>query len=306
MTDFDRLLAQTSRTFGISIPLLDEPHRHHLTLAYLLFRVADTLEDAEQIPRKERLAALKSLRDTLFDGRVAQRVGVTETWCTWPVHHAGYAELLDEFPALMATIDQLDQPTRMAILHHAGRTIEGMLRFVDSSDEDGSLRLETLSDLREYCYVVAGIVGELITELLVTPRNDPQAEQLWEQAAAFGEGLQLVNILRDARDDAQHGRIYLPARVAIEEVFELARADLRIGQDYVDALRRRQFGHGIVPFAEFPLRLAEKTLERVEDEGTGAKLGRSEVAELLLNIDGRLQSAEELPSSLRAHLPSEG
>ncbi len=41
--DLDTLLAETSRTFALAIPLLPEPTRHEVGVAYLLFRVADTL-----------------------------------------------------------------------------------------------------------------------------------------------------------------------------------------------------------------------------------------------------------------------
>jgi farnesyl-diphosphate farnesyltransferase len=305
MTDFDRLLVQTSRTFGISIPLLDEPHRRHLTLAYLLFRVADTLEDAEGIPRGQRLAALSVLRAAVSD-RTQDRRRACDAWTSWPLSHAGYEELLAQFPELMAAIDGLDEPTRTAIVHHALRTIDGMSRFVDLCDGNGVLHLESLDDLRQYCYVVAGIVGELITDLLVTPGDNRLTRQLWKQAATFGEGLQLVNILRDAADDAQQGRIFLPEKVPVDAVFELARADLKVAEQYVELLRQLNPGGGIVPFAEFPLRLAERTLDRVQLQGAGAKLARSEVAELLLDVDNRLHSRAELPSSLRTHLPTDG
>ena len=56
--ELDRLLAETSRTFALSIPLLEEPTRHQVTLAYLLFRIADTFEDAETWPRDRRVRAL--------------------------------------------------------------------------------------------------------------------------------------------------------------------------------------------------------------------------------------------------------
>lgn len=306
MTDFDRLLVQTSRTFGISIPLLDEPHRRHLTLAYLLFRVADTLEDAEGIPRNERLAALSALRAAVSGHEPDRRVAC-DAWTSWPLSHAGYEELLAQFPALMAAIDSLDGATRAAIVHHAQRTIDGMSRFVDRCDGNGVLHLESLDDLRQYCYVVAGIVGELITDLLVVQRGSgPPQPELWKQAATFGEGLQLVNILRDAADDAQQGRIFLPKKVPVDAVFELAREDLKVAEEYVAFLRQLNLGCGIVPFAEFPLRLAEKTLDCVQLHGAGAKLARSEVAELLLNVDNRLHSRAELPSSLRTSLPADG
>ena len=45
-TLMDHLLEKTSRTFALTVPLLPEPTRCEVTVAYLLFRVADTLEDA--------------------------------------------------------------------------------------------------------------------------------------------------------------------------------------------------------------------------------------------------------------------
>jgi phytoene/squalene synthetase len=46
MVDLADLLQRTSRTFGLAIPRLSEPTRTEVTIAYLLFRIADTLEDA--------------------------------------------------------------------------------------------------------------------------------------------------------------------------------------------------------------------------------------------------------------------
>ena len=40
--DIDRLLVRTSRTFALAIPLLPEPLRREVGVAYLLFRIADT------------------------------------------------------------------------------------------------------------------------------------------------------------------------------------------------------------------------------------------------------------------------
>ena len=61
VANLDVLLEKTSRTFALSIPMLPEPTRRHVALAYLLFRVADTFEDAAQWPRDRRLAALDDL-----------------------------------------------------------------------------------------------------------------------------------------------------------------------------------------------------------------------------------------------------
>ena len=61
------LLLKTSRTFALAIPLLPEPTRTTVCLAYLLFRIADTLEDAEASSKEKRVAELSRLGDLLCE-----------------------------------------------------------------------------------------------------------------------------------------------------------------------------------------------------------------------------------------------
>ena len=64
---------------------------------------------------------------------------------------------------------------------------------------------------------MAGIVGELLTEMFLKrdPSLEPERDALMDLAPAFGEGLQLVNILKDADGDAREGRcIFRPASTA--------------------------------------------------------------------------------------------
>ncbi len=55
MADLDELLVKTSRTFALSIPPLPEPTRRQVTVAYLLFRLIDTVEDASHWPKQRRV-----------------------------------------------------------------------------------------------------------------------------------------------------------------------------------------------------------------------------------------------------------
>ncbi len=305
MADFDKLLIHTSRTFGLSIPLLEEPHRRQLTLAYLLFRIADTLEDAEHLSRNDRTVALRDLGQVLLDGNSLLAEELCRHWVSLrPSTHTGYLELLAALPAVMTAIDDLGSPISELIVNHVCRTINGMRGFVDRADPAGGLRLNTLAELQQYCYAVAGIVGEMITELFVNTISSlqPVAADLSRSAVHFGEGLQLVNILRDAAEDATNGRVYLPGDVAHEELFELARHDLSVAESYVAVVRRCQPAQGVVPFLEFPLRLAVKTLDSVQSEGPGAKLSRYEVADILRQVDCRFEAPESLPTSLREGL----
>lgn len=69
----------------------------------------------------------------------------------------------------------------------------------------GKTRYETFEELREYCYLVASTVG-LMCRQIFGYKN----ESTREYAINLGIALQLTNILRDVKDDAKRGRIYLP------------------------------------------------------------------------------------------------
>ena len=57
MTDVNDLLQKTSRTFALTIPYLPPPTREEVGLAYLLFRIIDTFEDATRWSPEQRIAA---------------------------------------------------------------------------------------------------------------------------------------------------------------------------------------------------------------------------------------------------------
>ena len=65
MVDLDALLTKTSRTFALAIPLLPEPTRRAVSVSYLLFRIADTFEDATAWARAKRIAALNEFAELL-------------------------------------------------------------------------------------------------------------------------------------------------------------------------------------------------------------------------------------------------
>lgn len=293
MADLDRLLARTSRTFALAIPLLPEALRREVAVAYLLFRIADTFEDAADWPRASRLEALASFCGLLRSPDPAAAARLAAAWvAARPCDHEGYLELLGDTPAVLAELDAFPPAHREAIVRHTLRTAEGMAGFVADGSEEGTLRLSTLGDLRRYCYTVAGIVGELLTELFVDAGSglDRVRRALWENAALFGEGLQLVNILKDERADARDGRVYLPAGVSRDEVMAIAGDDLRAATDYVLTLQAAGAPRGVVRFTALPVLLARATLEELERVGAGAKISRDAVAALMFRLDRDLDA----------------
>src|ERR1700712_2271891 len=96
------LLQKTSRTFALSIPLLPEPLRTEVGVAYLLFRIIDTFEDATRWEGGRRAAALIGFVRLLEadDGRDAQEMPAG--WLREPpLEHDGYLELLAAAPRVL-------------------------------------------------------------------------------------------------------------------------------------------------------------------------------------------------------------
>src|ERR1019366_95050 len=84
-------------------------------------------------------------------------------------------------------------------------------------------RFETFDQLRLYCYQVASVVG--LTTIHIFGFDTPTALPLAEKC---GVAFQLTNILRDIKEDADRGRIYLPAEDLRR--FGVAEEDLRAGK----------------------------------------------------------------------------
>jgi farnesyl-diphosphate farnesyltransferase len=302
-TDLDDLLERTSRTFALTIPLLPDPTRRAVMLAYLLFRIADTFEDATAWTAEERLAALADFA-RMLDGD--EGVSPREVAARWvaspPVSHEGYVDLLARTPEVLDAFGALDAPSREVVHAHVLRTIRGMSGFVQRTGAR-PLQLRDMRDLRDYCYAVAGIVGEMLTELYVLhhPEVAPAAPRLRARAAEFGEGLQLTNILKDSRTDATEGRRFLPADLPRDAVFDLARRDLDRAEEYVDALHAAGAPRGLLAFNALPQLLARATLDRVSRDGPGAKLSRTEVFEIVERMDRALDDGATSVGSPSAH-----
>jgi farnesyl-diphosphate farnesyltransferase len=293
--DLERLLLASSRTFALAIPYLPEPTRSEVTLAYLLFRVADTFEDATSWPRASRIAALEELNRLLEEAPRSEVGAAARRWAAEvPCEQPAYRDLLAQLPGVLDAFFALRPPAVELIRDHTGRTAHGMAGFVARTSDDGEIRLLDAADLKAYCYVVAGIVGELLTELFLLERPElhPAAPDLRRLSRAFGEGLQLVNILKDSESDKRNGKRYLPESLPRADVLAVARRDLTDAADYVLTLQRSGAPRGLLAFTTLPVELAFATLDRVEAEGPGAKVRRTEVYALVDRMNRALDAGE--------------
>src|SRR3981189_880593 len=113
MITLETLLAKTSRTFALSICSPPEAIRREVTIAYLLFRIADTLEDADLWTRDNRAQALDDLGRVLEHGdREAIQALSGKGLEPPPVMHAGYLELLAESRLVLEALEDLPEARR--------------------------------------------------------------------------------------------------------------------------------------------------------------------------------------------------
>ena len=83
--------------------------------------------------------------------------------------------------------------------------------------------LDDLAQLDRYCYHVAGVVGEMLTELFCDYSSEigERREELHALSVSFGQGLQMTNILKDVWEDHRRGACWLPRDIFRSAGFEL-------------------------------------------------------------------------------------
>jgi len=207
-----RMLPFVSRTFALTIPQLPSPLDDIVTNAYLLCRIADTVEDDPGLTavdksraHEEFLAVLRGESDARAFGR---RIGAALSAKTSPHER----ELIHRSGRVIAYTQSLDNETRDALLRCVAIMCEGMSEYQRSASPSG---LKNMEDVNRYCYYVAGVVGEMLTELftLHLPDVRPCRGRMLALSRSFGEGLQLTNILKDIWEDRRRGACWLPRDV---------------------------------------------------------------------------------------------
>ncbi len=267
--DLDHLLGLTSRTFAIGIRRLPPLLRHEVTVAYLVLRVSDYLEDTVRLDQDEKARAL---------GAWAEAIG-SERSPDLSIHLPEEPDLPDraaavEHRAIWKALGELGADAREVIATHTAESTRGMRRWVLR----GPL-FRTEADLDDYMHEVAGRVGYLLTDLFAVhsaPIEVRRAELL-PLAREFGLGLQTVNVIRGLHEDPRRGWNFVPASfgslsfereggwrggseetgAVLDRLVEKARRHLDAALEYISLLPRRE--RGIRIFCEVPYFLAERT-----------------------------------------------
>jgi len=194
--------------------LLPKAMREPVSLAYLLARASDTLADTEGLGADLRHEMLLGFGEILHGAdRAAWLVKLSDEVIPCQ-HHQGEKSLLKMMDEVFAWFhDFKDDQGYASILKVMDHILHGQRLDIERFELGQSTRLTQDAELEEYCFLVAGCVGEFWTELgyISLPRfSSIEDERLKSMGINYGKGLQLINILRDLPSDLKQGRCYLP------------------------------------------------------------------------------------------------
>lgn len=233
------ILPGVSRTFALTIPELPGALRTSVTNAYLLCRIADTIEDEPALSPTASLHFLQRFVAVLYGNEPADALArdlVPQlSKETLPAEH----DLAANMERVVRVTNRLDGQQRLAIQ----RCVEVMAGGMHQFQQTASLRgVPRLTDLDDYCYYVAGVVGQMLTELFCgySPGIGRHREQLHELDVSFAQGLQMTNILKDVWEDRARGACWLPQEVFTRHGIDLG--TLQKGDSGFDAAMRELVG----------------------------------------------------------------
>jgi 15-cis-phytoene synthase len=237
-----------AKNFYYAFLVLPKRKREALCAVYAFMRRCDDIADDSSLSLEERRFKLDTWLDALHRAQQGQPsddpilLALTDAQRRYTIP----AGLLDEL-AMGTAMDVMDpQPE--------SPRVEGAEAPVSAAAAAPGLTVQyrTFDDLKLYCYRVASVVGLVCINIF--GYRDPAAEPLAEQC---GLAFQLTNIIRDVKEDAAMGRVYLPEEDLAK--FGLSATDLLSAPDaarfrpllMLEADRAREFyqaGDQLIPY----------------------------------------------------------
>ena len=254
------ILGSVSRTFALTIPLLPPAIEKVVGNTYLLCRIVDTIEDAADLSphTKQELSAL--FLQAVLDKASVESFVIP---CLEALKNYGNQDELDliaHTPTVLRILHTCSDPDQQAVSRCLSIMSEGMSHFHGKQTKEG---LKDLSEFEEYCYVVAGVVGELLTTIF-SNHSKAFANHIQNKEAlaiAFGQALQMTNILKDSPEDRARGVSWKPAEISQAQLLNIAYEKLQDSLKYILLIPKNELGMRRFCFLAFGL--AVMTLSKI-------------------------------------------
>lgn len=314
LNDFDfceEYLSRVSRTFAVNIQILDGNVYKAVLLAYLLCRIADTMEDDATFLSEYKQKKLNDFA-SLFD---------CKEHCLDKIDHylddVVFEEISDDtilFLNMKRVFREFYKLPEELVSQVSSKVKEmsiGMASFQDYVKGTEVRFLKDQKELEQYCYYVAGTVGLMLTDIFSASSRritNSTKKKLLKNSVAFGLGLQLTNIAKDFLIDKNRGWSYVPRTFFEEEGIDPDIVSFEDNKDaYIKVHQRlinlaienldRAFEYTLtIPrtlikirlFCLWPLFMALESLALLYGDnllfaGYGAKISRDDVARIVRN-----------------------
>lgn len=254
------ILGSVSRTFALTIPLLPTAIEVVVSNTYLLCRIVDTIEDAAELspPDKQRLSKL--FLDSVLGVIPVDAFVIPCLDALKDYSNTDELDLIAHTPTVLRILRTFHDRDQAAISRCVSIMSDGMSHFHGRQTQEG---LKDLPEFEEYCYVVAGVVGELLTTIFsnYSPEFARRIEGHKQLAIAFGQALQMTNILKDSPEDHSRGVSWKPASMSQSELLKLAYEKLQDSMSYILLIPENEIGMRRFCFLAFGL--AVMTLEKI-------------------------------------------
>ena len=198
-----KVARREAKNFYWAFRVLPHAKSDAMCAVYAFMRRADDLSDDETIPIDERRRKMEEW---------------TSSWCECATSEAARTEDEAVFVALADAQRRFGIPQSLLEELVEGVTMDLRPRLVNA---EGLQTFATFDDLYRYCYLVASVVG--LVCIRIFGYTDKRAEGFAEET---GVAFQLTNILRDVKEDAERGRVYVPEEMMAEFAVPVARLQL--------------------------------------------------------------------------------
>lgn len=264
LNDAMTMLKETSRTFYIPINSLDLGLKEAVTSAYLCMRAIDEIEDHDDLADSLKVELLTGIHKAFHS----------------PQPIADIQNLLSPYKAVLPAVTmQLDEWAQLCPSTGAPIVFSYIAKMsFDMADwVQNGWNIHTEEDLDRYTYSVAGMVGEMLSELWLW-HDGTQTDRT--KAIGFGRGLQAVNILRNRGEDLKRGVDFFPDGWGFKEMQQYTRRNLQLADSYIADLKEGP----ALRFCKVPLALAHATVNLIAVGGN--KLTRDAVLKIVSRVSG--------------------
>ena len=218
------ILPGVSRTFALTIPVLPGRLAEVVANAYLLCRLADTIEDDVGLENEQKSEFHRRFVSVVKGSEDADAfaTALVPLLSSHVLPHE--RDLVENADKIIRVTHGFSATEKEALTRCVTIMCSGMPEFQRNKSLKG---LRDLDDMSAYCYVVAGVVGEMLTELFCVhcPELRVKRDEMMRLAVSFGQGLQMTNILKDIWEDRQADTCWLPRSVFLDSEFELERLE---------------------------------------------------------------------------------